>query len=254
MSRRWTPVWTLLLATAAFAVEDPSALAKRLASLRADVEQMHADLDAEREGVKAAARAFESRKTDLEAEIRAQQLRTEGLSRQLARLRAEASERTDAHQALAPVVPVAVAALRQAVDQGLPFRTDERKAALDQIEEQVQAGALDPRLALTRLWQHVEDELRLTRENTLDRMTIEVDGARRHVQVARLGMVAMFYLAEDEATGRWVREGEGGAGRWETLSDPEQHEQILAIFAAFDKQGRSGWFEMPWALASGGAR
>ena len=62
------------------------------------------------------------------------------------------------------------------IQRGLPFRQSERIDALTQLRAQVEGKLIDPRTAVGRVWQAVEDELRLGRENILDRQVITVDG------------------------------------------------------------------------------
>ena len=245
--RPWMFVsFVLLTLGAASAEETAHKLAQRIATLRAQVESLHADLVDERSALRESERSFEARKADLEGQVRTQRLETEAAQRELAAAREARIAAISTRDALKPSVEPAIAALRQAVERGIPFRKDERLAALDAIASQVNAGAIDAGAAITRLWQHVEDELRLTRENTLDRTTITIDGAERYVTIARLGMVTMLFQAEDGTCGTLQRDG--AAWRWTETTDPTEREHVKALFEAFDKQGRTGWVELPWSL------
>jgi hypothetical protein len=245
--RPWMIVSCVLFAFGAASAEETGhRLAQRIATLRAQIESLHADLIDERSALRESERSYEVRKSELEGQVRTQRLETEAAERELSAARKARLEAINTRDALKPSVAPAIAALRQAVEQGIPFRKDDRLAALNAIEAQVNAGAVDAGSAITRLWQHVEDELRLTRENTLDRTTINLDGADRYVTVARLGMVTMLFQGEDGVCGTLQREGD--AWRWVQAQDPAHIAQIHELFEAFDKQGRTGWVELPWSL------
>ena len=111
---------------------------------------------------------------------------------------------------------------------------------------------MSPQKASSRLWAFVEDELRLTRENGLYRQTITLASDELLVDVARVGMVAMYFKTDDGRYGRTVNNG--GAWSYELVQDKESQKQIEGLFDAFKKNIRVGFFELPNALPEGGAR
>ncbi|MCB9663021.1 MAG: DUF3450 family protein [Alphaproteobacteria bacterium] len=235
-------VWSALPARA----EDAAQLARQLARLRGEVEQLSETLELEQEALRSDLRSFELRKAELEARIRQEELQLGEVERQVEAQREVLASDDVAGAVLTPVVSEALAGLRVRVEGGLPYRVGERLAAVDGLADQVGAGTLDVRKALGRSWQLVEDELRLTRENVLDRQVIVLDGEERLVDVARLGMVAIFFRTDDERVGRAVREGAGW--RWVELTDAGDVTLLLELFDALTKQVRVGWFDLPWAL------
>lgn len=236
----------LLVAASLAQAEDPTSWAQQLVSLRTEVEDLSETLEVEREALRTDLRANELRRTELETRIRQEELRVAELERELARQRSVIEADSTAYDALAPTVMAGIDTLVAQIQRGLPFRQSERIDALTQLRTQVEGKLIDPRTAVGRVWQAVEDELRLGRENILDRQVITVDGAEVYVQVARLGMVAMFFRAEDGRVGAARRSGEAWSFTW--LPSPEDKERVDALFGAMDKQQRVGWFELPWAL------
>lgn len=225
---------------------DPAAYARQLAELRTTVEDLSQTLDVEREALRTELRATELRKAEVETRIRQEDLRVAELSRELERQRAAVSEDTTAYDTLAPTVLAGLDRLIAQVQGGLPYRVDERVAALRSLKDQVEGKLLDPRLALGRVWQAIEDELRLGRENVLDRQVIQVGGSDLFVQVARLGMIAMYFRTEDGKVG--TAERSGATWSFRMLDDPEDVVRVGGLFASMDKQQRVGWFELPFAL------
>lgn len=226
--------------------DDPASYAHQLAELRTSVEDLSQTLDTERDALRTDLRASEMRRTELETRIRSEELRVAELQRELDRQRAAVVEDATAYDTLAPTVIAGLDRLIAQVKSGLPYRLDERVAALTTVREQVAGKILDPRVALGRVWQAIEDELRLGRENILDRQVITVGGQELFVQVARLGMVAMYFRTEDGKVGTVQRDG--AAWSFRILDDPQDAVRVNALFSAMDKQQRVGWFELPFAL------
>ncbi|MCB9679851.1 MAG: DUF3450 family protein [Alphaproteobacteria bacterium] len=236
----------LLLVGGVAHADDASDLAQRLSDLRTDVEGLSETLELEQDALKSELRTSELRKAELESRIRAEELRLQELERLVAKQREILSADAVADEVLGPVIADGIARLRREVEAGLPYRVQERLDGLDQLANQVQAGTLDPRRAVGRLWQFVEDELRLTRENILDRQVVQVDGKDTLVRVARLGMIGLFYRTDDGRYGQAVRTASGWS--WTPLTDPDDVERLDALYDALGKQIRVGWFDLPWAL------
>ena len=142
--------------------------------------------------------------------------------------------------------------MRRGVQKSLPFKRAERVAALDAIESQLEEGLLGPEKDASRLWQFAEDELRLTRESGLYQQTLTVDGEEVLAEVARIGMVAMYFQTADGRVGRVARRGE----EWvtETLTDERDVDRLRSLFDAFKKGVRQGFFTVPSPVLEGAAR
>jgi hypothetical protein len=213
--------------------------AERLAELRSEVSMLAADVDAERASVRGRLRALDAERAEMQGQIRREALRSTELSAALAERREILAVQDASAADLTPVLRESLAGLRERMAQGLPYRTDERIAAVDALTAQLDSGELRPEKALGRVWQLVEDELRLTRETAMDRQVIAVDGRERLVDVARVGMVSVY--ARDG--GRFLQAiPRGGAWTWERSSDSAG---IAGLFDALDKQVNSGFFTLP---------
>jgi F0F1-type ATP synthase membrane subunit b/b' len=224
-------------------------LATRVASLRGEVDSLAAELETRKEEQRAQLRSLAEQRADLELQLRREELRGEQLQAARERQREEIGDKLDLDEDLRPILARALDDLEQTIRVGLPFRTGDRLADLEKLRNQVQSGLVRPQDATYRLWQMFEDELRLRRESGLYRQTILLDGRESLVDVARIGMVALYFCTSDERFGRAVRAENGWT--FELLTDSESRRQLRELFDAFKKQIRVGAFELPNGLARG---
>ncbi len=236
--------WFLLWASLRPAYAD-DAMAQRLADLRREVEQLHDEVSTEQEAIRSRARGLEAERADLEAQIRRETLRIEQLERIAAEERAALEAGGAQGDVLVPVVTDGLGKIEASIREGLPYRTAERVAAVQELRASLTAGNVRPEQAAIRTWQLIEDELRLTRENALDRQVIPLDGKDVLVEVGRIGMVALTWRAEDGRVGHAVRDGAGW--RFAELTAPDDVARVLDLHDALLKQIRTGWFELPGA-------
>lgn len=228
----------LFLLTVA-AAQDPATMAERLAALRAEVATLSEELSHQQSEARADLRSREQARAELEMQIREETARIESLQRALER-HEQTLAATDTSKAfLGPELQVAGSMLLGRIEAGIPYRRAERRQAVLEILEDLDQDTLSPERAASRLWQVTEDELRLARENGLDKQTIEIDGTTQLVSVARLGMVALYFRTRDGRVGLW------DGSRWVRRDDRESQQQIAALFDALTKQIRVGWFTLP---------
>lgn len=223
--------------------EDATEYASRLAELRSEVAALNEAIEVEKEDQRGRLRSLDAQQAELEGQIRREELRIRQLREAVAEREALIADDAESADALVPVVRDTLATLRTSVSEGLPYRSAERLAALDELSAKVADGSLRPQRAAARTWQFVEDELRLTRESALDRQVIALDGEDHLVEVARIGMIALYFRADDGRVGRAVRAGSDWV--FEPYADAVAVEKVEAVFDALSKQIRQGWFELP---------
>lgn len=222
------------------------ARARRLAALRAEVARLGDELAARRDEADTVLRALQAQQVDLEVQLGREQLRVQQLTELLEARRAAAADDADLEELLRPLVLQGLDDARRTVQDGVPYRTDERLAALAAIRRVVEGGELAPSRALGRLWAFVEDERRLAAENALDRQTIALRGREVLAEVARLGRVALFYRTPDGEIGFAARDDAGWS--WTPLTDRAATERVAKLFESLNKGIRTGWYELPWAF------
>lgn len=210
----------------------------RLAELRAEVAELRATVRRDQADLDARLSSIGLARSEAEVALASEDLALERLRADLARQQ-EQVEGEDPYRVLIPTVTAGIARLRDRIEGGLPFRKAERLASLQELELGLQSGRVPPDKAATRLWQAVEDELALTRENAIDRQVIDLDGSERLVEVARLGMLALYFRAEDGTVGWWAD------GAWTVATDRSERAHVDELFTALDRRIRTGWFDLP---------
>ena len=240
----------LALAPAAHAADEAAELAQSLIKLRGEVESLNGELELVREEQRTTLGALGQQRAELETQLNRQEVATRELREKLSRQAEEASTAGVAGDTLKPVLAQAIAGLRQYIEGGLPFKTDERLAALAEIETQIGNGSLPTHRAANRLWAFYEDEFRITRETGMYKQTITLGKEQLLADVATVGSVMLFFRTQDGRMGLARREAAGW--RFVPADEAADQERIAFLFDSLGKQIRQGYFELPAALAVGG--
>lgn len=222
---------------------DLSDQAEKIANLRAEVARLTEEVSTREEAHRMRLRSLETQRADLELQIRRAEAQRVALEEALAELEAETVAPVDDEALRNSLVSVAPK-LRATIEQGLPFRAGERLADFDALVTKISKSEVDPGQGAARLWAWVEDERRLSRENGMDRQVIELNGREVMVDVARLGMVALFYRTPTGEIGRATRE-EGADWSWTKITDRDSQAEVSALFSALTRGVRTGWFDLP---------
>lgn len=219
-------------------------LGKELVKKRSRVDALSSEVDLAKGEVRDRVRALGLQKADLERQIKSLKLEISDLDSKVKKNEEEIARKEEPRGKLKPLVLRQISLAREAVAKGLPFKTQERLADLDRLRSQVEAGEIKPDEGLTRLWSAVEDELRLARENGLHRNPIELDGKSVLAEVARLGMVLLYFQTSDDRVGMVIPAADG---KWTftLVTDKEGRKQILYLFECLKKRIRHGYFELP---------
>ncbi|MFZ5478713.1 MAG: DUF3450 family protein [Myxococcota bacterium] len=237
-------LWLLvLLSGGALAAEAADSRAAELAKLRREVETLSSELVLRKEDLRGRLKAIEAQKMEIEVQIRREELRLAQIEGEAAARRTELAAHATRGDTLGPAVLEAIATIRASVEGGLPFHVGERVAELDQLRDQLNRGLVTPEAATARLWAFTEDELRLARENGLDRQTVALDGAEVLADVARLGMVALYFRTDGGVVGAAVRDG--AAWRWQAFRSRDDQKAVEALFEKLRHGVRSGGFTLP---------
>ena len=221
-------------------------LSEKLIQLRADVEELSADLSLAREEHKQRMSALASQRSELQARVKRTSATQDKLVKEL-ELNLELAKQAGADdELLKPVLLDAIAKAEERILFGLPFKVDDRLSAIIDIREQLTKGLMTPSRAATRLWALYEDEIRLTRENGIYRQAIDIEGEIILADVARLGMVMMYFVTTDDRHGVVVKNGSDWI--YKVTSEKSDSKQIARLFDSLRKQIRTGYFELPAAI------
>ncbi len=225
-------------------------LGKELVKKRAQVDILSTNVELQKTEVQSQVRNHGLKKADLERNIKALELELSEIDGRVKKQEEEIAKKEEPRAKLKPLVLRQIALARASVAATLPFKTSDRLTDLDRLNAQVESGQIKPDEGLTRLWSAIEDELRLARENGLYRNPVQVDGQEVLADVARIGMVLLYFKTSDNRTGMAVP---GGDGKWTFtyVTDKEGQKQILYLFEGFQKRIKHGYFELPNPYAAG---
>ncbi|MDP2309461.1 MAG: DUF3450 family protein [Pseudomonadota bacterium] len=249
MTRALLVFFASALLSSAWAEAPADSRAEALARLRREVETLSTELGEEKEDARGRLRAIEAQKVEIEVQIRREELRLAQVAGEAEARRAELTSHATRGADLALAVQAAIARMRAVVAAGLPFHLPDRLAEMDTLSSQLATASLTPEAAAARLWAFTEDELRLARENGLDRQVVSVDGAEVLADVARLGMVALYFRTEGGVVGMVTRGG--GGWQWTRLEDREDEKAVGVLFDKLKHGVRTGAFTLPNPYAGG---
>jgi len=232
--------------TASAADRDYETLAAELARLRSDVESLSTEIQDVQSEKRNKLRNISNQRAQLEAEIQREELRVKQLRQSLEEIRERVREQGELQRQLKPSVLAAINALRAPIRDGIPFRVSERLGELDKLQTELEDDVIAPSNATARLWSLVEDELRLARENGMYAQTINLDGEDVLVDVARVGMVMLYFKTPDDQFGYARRAGDDWT--WTTYDSSVASQQAETFFDSLEKRVRVGFFELPAAI------
>lgn len=235
----------LLLSGTAGAADDQRAtdkLVNEIIELRGQVDKLDSRLQQMKDEHKNRMSSLSREQGQLESEKERQQMQLKKLERQVAEEKEKLAEAGVGNEALKPVIADGIANLRDYVRTALPFKRAERLNALDEMENQLKGGSLPPPRVANRLWSFVADEIRLTEETGLYRQSITIDGGDKLVDVARLGMMHLYFRTDDGQAGFAVKENDSWQYRYARGANKDRINNLLS---SLRKQVRTGYFELP---------
>ena len=241
------PLLLALIPGLLFAANDASltAMATRLIALRGEVEELNNQLESKKSQHRNRMENLARQQGELEVLIHRENLRVKKLKKSLQKNKQLAIQSGAGDDQLQPVILKAIDELDRSLRGSLPFKIRERRSELAALRKQLVDGVLSAPKTVNRLWGFYEDEIRLTHENGLFKQILSVDGEPRLVQVARLGMVMMFFRTEDGRYGFIDRHDDN----WRTVTvNDSRRQQIESLFDSLNRQIRRGYFEIPNAL------
>ena len=236
------------ISTASVSADNLDNLAVSLSRIRGEVEELQNQLDLEKQQHRNKMETLSAQLADLTVEQRRQSLTLEKYQNSLQQIQESVVASSEDGESLKPVLLESIAQLKQHVSIGLPFKTQERSMDLDKLERQILNHQLDPRKAANRLWAMFEDEIRLSKENGIYQQTIELDGEKRLVSVAKIGSVFLYFMSADDRVGYAQRSGEQWA--FVEVGDRQSRQQIQQLFDSLKKQIRQGYFKLPNPMKS----
>jgi len=223
-------------------------MAESLMKLRAEVEQLDSSIADEKDTFKGSMKSLRMQKNDLESLIAKEDLRMKQLSAEMGKVKKEVQEAGKNSVGLKPLVLEALERLEARIQTQIPFKTTDRVNDVSRIKEQLSKDEITAQKALALTWNSYSDAIRMSKENGIFKQTISLNGQDRLADVARIGTMMMYFSTPNNEVGYVVKDGPNWSYR--AVVSKEQIDQINALFDAFRKQIRTGYFTLPNALVA----
>lgn len=214
--------------------------------LRSDVEGLYTKIDENKENYKSQMKSIAMQVADTEAQIGRKETTLKLNNLELEKTNSKLAQLGSSVQDFKPILMDAIAKLEILIKSGIPFKIDERLAALTKIKTDLNGGVITQEKALSLVWASYDDALRITKEIGLFKQTIELNGEPKMAKVAKLGSIALYFTTPDNQVGYVVKEGK--SYKYTIEENEEKVQKIVALFDSLQKQIRTGYFSVPNAL------
>ena len=251
-----TPKKILLLAAVSSTFLSPMLVAQdemvnSIMQLRAQVEALYTQIDDNKDAYKSQMKSYALQISDNEAQINRQETSLKLTQQNIDKTQKKLDEMGSATVDLTPIVTEALDALEKEIKAGIPFKVEERNAALHQIKADLKNGNISQEKALALTWASYDDALRLTKEIGQFKQEIKLDEKATMAKIAKVGSMMMFFATPDDRVG-YVKQ-DGKKYSYVVTTDKAERDQIIDLFDALQKQIRTGYFTLPNALLLRGA-
>lgn len=219
-------------------------LAGKLAEQRAEIETLSEEISQTRKRYDDEVMSLYTQIADVEVQINREKIRLKMLNQDIAEMRQKIAISQETITDLDPVVSFALKEYRAFVMQSIPFQKEKRLNEIDEIERVLGEGNVDAQTALIRLWNIVQSEYRLTADSGIFRQTIELDGEEQLAEVARLGMVILFFKTFDNRYGYALPEGDG---KWKFVEtrNGDEIQKLTLLYEGMRRNLKQGFFDIP---------
>lgn len=238
----------LCLSAKSFGANDKgiTKLATRIVELRSNVESLNTEHLALKTELTNDLKGKGARAASLEGQIANEEVRLKQINNKIKVAKKELSKISDSGDDLKPLLITKLDTLVNRIDNGLPFQTEKRLKDLTDIKSKLESGIITSESAFGRMWAHLEDEMRLTRENALHRQTIVLNGEERLATVAKIGMMMMYFHTSDNLVG-YVSKDSNGNYIFIEETQKKRKDAIFTLVDGLKKQIRYGKYTLPLA-------
>jgi hypothetical protein len=231
-------------AASATPVDVITGLAGRLATLRADVDTLAADVARERAALHDEVSALERRRRELEERIALATLTTRELEARAAAVQAVTAEASSSLTAAQSPVRDAIGQLRR-LQARVPFRLHGRRERLAAVERDI--VGLDAAQAAALVWPLLVDEARLLEERGRVRQGITVLGRPVMAEGAHVGPF-VWWRPTDGQSGVASLLVEGDEPRFDVVDDAESRQRLTLFFESLRRPSPGGTWLVPSPL------
>lgn len=220
-------------------------MAQKIVELRESVELLNSEYETKKESMFNELKSLASQKADLEARIREEELREKQIVKKISEVKKGITEVTSLGSSIEPLLMSSIDQHKIYVEASLPVRQSERRSAIESLEAKIKTKEISPVKAALQLWSLQEDERRLANEISVSKQALEIEGQSFLGEVAKVGMVFLYFQLDDGRAGQAVL----GSNGWTYVFFKEQRElkQVAELIGSVKKQIRTGAFELPLA-------
>jgi hypothetical protein len=240
-------LYILILTPATCFPDSLQNLTEQLVSLRSEVEQLNNELVLLREEHKQRMKQLYTQHAELEGQLQRDQRKTSRLRQNLQENQEKLQRFSVDAKQLQPALVEGLDTLEAYIQSAIPFKVEERLAATYELRQDIEKGVIQPQRAAAKLWALIEDEMRMTHENGVYRQPVTLGDETVLADVARVGTVMLFFSTADNRQG--FAEKHNDQWVYTEVNDKKEKAKVIALFDAFRKQIRTGYFELPNALA-----
>lgn len=232
--------------------QNTEALVASIMKLRADVESLYTSIDENKDNYKAQMKSLTLQSADTQAQINRKSTSIKLADLELQKIKLKIANTSAGNIELKPLLTNSFNLLEQTIQNGIPFKVQERLSAVKKIKTQLSEGLITQEKALALLWVSYDDNIRLTKEIGIFKQNIKIDSQNILAQVAKIGSVMMFFSTPNNQVGYVTKVD--GKYIYVVATDEEEIKQIVALFDALTKQIRTGYFTLPNALVLKGSK
>lgn len=217
-------------------------LTQKIISMRADVETLQDQVEANKEQYRSTIQSLNIQKADLAASIQREQMQIKELSGNIDSLRKSLDEGFVSDEALQATLLNALEELTSYIEVSLPFKKEERLTSLETLKSDIESKRINLYKAASHLWAFIEDEIRLHKDTGLYKQVLQIDGSDQLVEIAKIGMIAMYYKRNDgvgivsKKDDKWIPQA---------LSEHSDTASVANLFESLKKGIRVGSFKLP---------
>ena len=221
-------------------------IVESIMKLRGEVESLYTQIDENKDYYKAQMKSLSMQSADSEAQINRQKTSIKLAESELQKIQTKIANTSSDNVELKPLINDAITQLELTIEEGLPFKVNERIDSLKKIQTQLDANEITQERALAMLWASYDDTIRLTKEIGIFKQQIEIKDKKLLAKVAKIGSVMMYFQAPDESVGYVTKTASNY--EYKVVTNPEDIKKITTLFDALQKQIRTGYFTLPNAL------
>jgi phage gp16-like protein len=220
-------------------VKDIKSVSKELVKVRGEIENLHSQISYKKDSFKDQLRSYSNQKSDLDIKISRNELKVKELQRDLKKLQEENQKNSSTQKNIIPILKDSIKSLRETIKTSIPFKLEDRLAALADIEHRLDATLVTPNKVANQLWAFVEDEMMLGKSSGIYNDTLNINGAKKLVKVLKIGKIAIFFKDGDNYG---VIKKQNGSWEQEMISSPDDIANVAKLYDSFSKQIRTGKF------------